>query len=80
MVNKERVSELISRAVTNPNCPTCGKNTFSVCADIVALPVVREGRIIPTEGVSVVATVCNNCGHMSFFSAEKIGIDPVTGA
>ncbi len=56
-------------------CPMCGGRSGGVEARVYTAPEFKPiDGISADDGMPLVALSCDRCGHVSFFSAEKLGV------
>ena len=56
-------------------CTLCGARDWHI-EDTHALPVLHGHNLLTTQGMPLVALTCNNCHHVVFFAAKRIGLPP----
>lgn len=56
-------------------CPSCGSIGFGLQAQLYVSPSVETGMSINlTQGLALLAAVCNTCGFVMFYNAKKAGV------
>lgn len=76
--DKQRVISWISEKCGQMRCTCCGMGQWTL-VDISTLSIghnLHTTRFHYHEGVTQVTLICNNCGHMVFFSPALIGFRP----
>ena len=58
-----------------PRCPACGGEAFNTLRPIAA-PVLNDDRSgpVPNQVWALLPVSCDNCAHVLFFNAERMGI------
>ena len=56
-------------------CTVCGVNDWLVGSDLIVTPIIMKDQIqLAGRAYIHVLVSCNECGHMVFFNAKKIGL------
>jgi hypothetical protein len=71
----EQVKRFFRSNMVVPDCPYCSGYGWKA-GEIVAAPVVDErGNARPEDtSATMVQIVCDNCGHVTFFDARRLGL------
>lgn len=71
----QQVLEHFDEEVGYYACPVCDGESGSVDAQVYIAHEFKPLNGMPDgEGMALVAIVCDTCGHVSFFSAEALGV------
>ena len=76
MVDAYRVEEWLRSRSKSVHCPCCGSQNFGA-EDMLAMTNSVEantGRINYLRGFPLVVLICQDCAHVMFFGAKKMGI------
>lgn len=71
----QRILDRFAAAVGHFACPMCGGESATVEAKVYTAPEFGGiNGISSDDDMALVAMTCDNCGHVSFFSAEVLGV------
>ena len=56
-------------------CTLCGASDWHI-EDTHVVSVLHGQSLLATQGMPLVALTCNNCHHVVFFAAKRIGLPP----
>lgn len=71
-----QVKNWLEKKCGNLRCACCGNGQWAV-TNLVTMPTgfsTSTAQFLPNEGVPQISIVCQNCGHMLFFSTEIMGL------
>ena len=76
--DQETIKQWIeSRVGASVRCFICGRNQWSLSSGSLVVGYdVHTGRIHYMDGIPMVGLICNNCGHVVWFSALMMGLQP----
>ena len=71
----EKFKEFLEPKMRKSECPICGdKRPFAVSRNIIKAETFTNRKDGVCEAMPLMATICNNCGHVEFFNLNISGV------